>query len=230
MLYLCERYDKDHKLCYEYDTDDYWEVMEWLIWMQSGLGPMQVRQPIIVFHHPIHPHDLSVSGLTIQQGQANHFYRYAPEKIEYGIKRYQTKTKRLYQVLEDRLQDQKAGVKSSSDDSGPWIVGDKMAIADLANFAWINWAEWAGIDVAPIKLVKGWLDRINSRPAIQKGLDVPEPFEMKKKMQTKYVLLASGPLYEIILTAFYREGEEEYAKMHSNWVMKGEKEDAEKHQ
>ena len=42
MLYLCERYDKDHKLCYAYDTDQYWEVIEWLVWMQSGLGPMQV--------------------------------------------------------------------------------------------------------------------------------------------------------------------------------------------
>lgn len=25
-----------------------------------------------------------------QQGQANHFFRYAPEKIDYAIKRYQT--------------------------------------------------------------------------------------------------------------------------------------------
>ena len=183
----------------------------------------------ISYLKPIHPHDISLSRLTIQQGQANHFYRYAPEKIDYGINRYQTETKRLYQVLEDRLQEQKTSVETSSGDSGPWIVGDKMTIADLANFAWINWAEWAGIDVAPFKLVKGWLDRINSRPAIQRGLDVPEPFEMKKKMQTKYVLLASGPLYEMMLTAFYREGEEEYAKMHSNWVMKGQKEDAEKH-
>ena len=42
MLYLCGRYDRDHKLCYAYDTDQYWEVVEWLTWMQSGLGPMQV--------------------------------------------------------------------------------------------------------------------------------------------------------------------------------------------
>lgn len=40
------------------------------------------------------------------QGQANHFYRYAPEKIGYGIKRYQTEARRLYQVLEDRLAEQ----------------------------------------------------------------------------------------------------------------------------
>lgn len=42
MLYLCKRYDIEHKLSYPYDSDGYWEVVEWLVWMQSGLGPMQV--------------------------------------------------------------------------------------------------------------------------------------------------------------------------------------------
>lgn len=42
MLYLCERYDPEHKLSYPYNSDEYWEVVEWLVWMQSGLGPMQV--------------------------------------------------------------------------------------------------------------------------------------------------------------------------------------------
>ena len=28
MLYLCERYDKDHKVCYPYDADEYWKVVE----------------------------------------------------------------------------------------------------------------------------------------------------------------------------------------------------------
>lgn len=121
------------------------------------------------------------------QGQANHFYRYAPEKIQYGINRYQTETKRLYQVLEDRLEDQ-----SKAGSSGPWIVGDKMTIADLACFSWINWAEWAGVEVTEFKQLKAWLDRINARPAIRKGLDVPEPFEMKKKMQSKVRYCTSG--------------------------------------
>jgi len=58
--------------------------------------------------------------------------------------------------------------------------------------------------------VKKWLDKINERPAIKRGLDVPEPFKMKEKMKTK-------------------EGEEEYAKHHSNWVMKGQNDDQEKH-
>ncbi|KAL2044510.1 hypothetical protein N7G274_003215 [Stereocaulon virgatum] len=154
MLYLCERYDKEHKLSFPYDSDVYWEVMEWLVWMQSGLGPMQ--------------------------GQANYFFRYAPEKIDYAIKRYQTETKRLYQVLEDRLAEQsKAGSK------GPWLVGDKMTIADLACFSWVNWDVWAGVKVKAFKLLSHWADRINDRPAIPKGLDVSEPFEMKSKWQTK---------------------------------------------
>lgn len=38
MLYLCEKYDND--------TDEYWEQIEWLFWMQSGIGPMQVSSPV----------------------------------------------------------------------------------------------------------------------------------------------------------------------------------------
>ncbi|TVY81150.1 Disulfide-bond oxidoreductase [Lachnellula suecica] len=189
MLYLCQKYDSEGKISYPFDSDKYWEVVEWLTWMQSGIGPMQ--------------------------GQANHFFRYAPEKIEYGIKRYQTETKRLYQVLEDRLTQQKAQNHTvagtpAADSSGPWIVGDKCTIADLACFSWVNWAEWAGIELEPFAEMKKWLDKINERPAVKRGLDVPEPFVMKEKMKTK-------------------EGEGEYAKYHSNWVMDGQKKDQETH-
>lgn len=42
LLYLTQRYDPNDKLNYPYDTEEYWEVVEWLVWMQSGVGPMQV--------------------------------------------------------------------------------------------------------------------------------------------------------------------------------------------
>ena len=45
--------------------------------------------------------------MTCRQGQSNHFTRYAPEKIEYGMNRYQNETRRLYSVLEKRLKDNK---------------------------------------------------------------------------------------------------------------------------
>lgn len=66
------------------------------------------------------------------------------------------------------------------------------------------------MEVEEFPHVKKWLDTINERPAVQRGLNVPEPFKMKEKMKTK-------------------GGEEEYAKYHSDWVMKGQSEDQEKH-
>lgn len=60
-----------------------------------------------------------------------------------------------------------------------------MTIADIANFSWINWAEWAGVDVKQFRNLSQWADRINERPAVKRGLDVPEPFTMKEKLKTK---------------------------------------------
>ena len=179
MLYVTAKYDLEHRISFPYDTDEYWEMVEWIVWMQSGIGPMQ--------------------------GQANHFYRYAPVKIDYAINRYQTETKRLYQVLEDRLVSQEAAGQ------GLWLVGGKYSIADLASFSWVNWAEWAGVLLETFPKVQKWLDTIGEREPTKRGVNIPEKFEMKEAMKTK-------------------EGEEEYAKHHSNWVLQGQKADQEKHQ
>jgi glutathione S-transferase len=32
-LYLCEKYDKEHSISFSYDSDEYWEMVEWLVWM-----------------------------------------------------------------------------------------------------------------------------------------------------------------------------------------------------
>ncbi|MCF8473412.1 MAG: glutathione S-transferase N-terminal domain-containing protein [Emcibacter sp.] len=53
------------------------DVIEWLMFQMSGIGPMQ--------------------------GQAHVFFRYFPEKIQPVIERYQNETKRLYSVLNNRL-------------------------------------------------------------------------------------------------------------------------------
>lgn len=138
------------------------------------------------------------------QGQANHFYRYAPEKIEYGINRYQTETKRLYQVLNDRLAEQdKAG-------QGLWLVGGKFSIADIACISWVNWALWAGVDTKPFPELEKWAEAINKRPAIEKGVNIPDEFKMRQVMASK-------------------EKSEAYAKESSAWVMKGQEADQKKH-
>jgi len=95
------------------------EVMQWLFWQTSGLGPML--------------------------GQNHHFSRYAPEKIPYAIDRYVKETERLYAVLDHRLQDREfiAEVYSIADISSyPWIVPHARQGIKLEDFPhlrrWFN--------------------------------------------------------------------------------------------
>jgi len=79
MLYLTDKYDEDNKISYPNGTDEYYEMLSWLMFQMGGIGPMQ--------------------------GQANHFRAMAGARSDYGIKRYLDETKRLYSVLEIRLKD-----------------------------------------------------------------------------------------------------------------------------
>lgn len=55
------------------------------------------------------------------QGQANHFVRYAPEKIPYAQNRYVNETYRLYSVLDERLKDHE------------WLAADEYTIAGVTH-------------------------------------------------------------------------------------------------
>jgi GST-like protein len=118
------------------------QVEEWLFWQVGGLGPMA--------------------------GQANHFRHYAPEKIEYGIKRYTDEVNRLYGVMDRRLADR------------PFLAGD-YSIADMACFGWARQYENGGQDINEFPNLKRWLDAINARPAVQKGLEVGREERARQK-------------------------------------------------
>lgn len=104
------------------------------------------------------------------QGQANHFHRYAPETIEYGVNRYQNETRRLYGVLNTRLEKSKSG----------YLVGDKCTIADIAHWGWVTAAFWAGVDIKEFPALKAWDDRMLKRSAVEKGRHVPERHSLKE--------------------------------------------------
>jgi glutathione S-transferase len=112
------------------------EVIQWLMFQIGGLGPMM--------------------------GQANVFFRYAPEKIEYAIGRYQREVRRLLGVLDQRLE------------AREFLVGD-YSIADMAHFAWARSHDWSGVDVDGLPHLQRWLKAIAGRPAVQRGLEVPVP-------------------------------------------------------
>ena len=135
----------------------------------------------------------------MSKGQANHFFRYAPEKIPYGINRYQNETRRLYRTLDKHLKD--AGTE--------YLVGNKCTIADIAHWGWIAAAGWAGVDIDEFPTLKAWEERMLKRPGVEKGQDVPTPHRMKELPKDK-------------------EAAERAAKAASDWIQRGQKKDAEK--
>ena len=135
MIYLAEKYGR----FLPRDVKGRSEVIQWVMFQMGGIGPMQ--------------------------GQANVFFRYAPEKIPYAIERYQTETKRLYRVLETRLEGRE------------YLCGE-YSIADIANWSWVSLHFWAGVEVDDLPNVKAWLERIRARPAVQRGIVIPEPLSL----------------------------------------------------
>jgi glutathione S-transferase len=113
-------------------------AIQWLMFQMGGLGPMQ--------------------------GQANVFFRYAPEKIPFAIERYQRETRRLYEVVDRRLGE------------AEYLAGD-YSIADIATWPWVSIAGWAGVETEGLENLERWMSAVGERPAVQRGRAVPTPPE-----------------------------------------------------
>ncbi len=94
-------------------------------------------------------------------GQAHHFLHFNPDVSAYASKRYAEEAKRLYGVMDRRLGD------------ATYLAGDAYSIADIACWPWISRFEWQRIDLNEYPNVRRWYAEIASRPAVQKGYDVP---------------------------------------------------------
>lgn len=142
LQYLAEKYDTDHKISFPRGTLEYYQSIEWLLFQNAGVGPMQ--------------------------GQANHFQLYAPEKVPYGIKRYTDETRRLYSVLNARLEETGTG----------FLVGNHVSIADITTVGWVGSAPNLGIDLAKeFPAVDKWIKALIAVPEIKKGLNVPSEWK-----------------------------------------------------
>ncbi|APC15239.1 glutathione S-transferase [Pseudomonas frederiksbergensis] len=109
-------------------------VIQWLMFQMGGIGPMQ--------------------------GQANVFFRYFPEKLQGAIDRYQHETRRLYEVLNTRLETVE-------------YLADEYSIADIATYPWVRGHEWSGVSVDGLPSLQRWMAAMEARPAVQRGLQVP---------------------------------------------------------
>lgn len=149
LQYLVEQYDSDHKISFPHGSRESYEMNNWLFFQNAGVGPMQ--------------------------GQANHFLRYAPEPIEYGINRYVNETRRLYGVLDRHLAASKSG----------YLVSDHVSIADISHWGWVAAAGWAGVDIDEFPHLKAWEERMAQRPGIERGRNVPSPYNMKELIKDR---------------------------------------------
>jgi glutathione S-transferase len=137
------------------------------------------------------------------QGQANHFSRYAPEKIEYGVKRYVNESRRLYSVLDKHLAAMPSG----------YLVGDRCTIADISHIGWIMSAGWAGVDIEEFPNVKAWEERMMGRPGVEKGRHVPDPHMIKETMKDKKMMEESAAKTRAwVQEGMKKEAEEKYGK------------------
>jgi len=118
-------------------------VIQWLMFQMAGIGPMQ--------------------------GQANVFHRYAPERIEYAVNRYQRETRRLYEVIDGRLRDYE------------YIAGNDYSIADIATYPWIAVHNWAGVEIEELENLRRWMRDVRRRPGVKRGMDVPESKKIDEK-------------------------------------------------
>lgn len=128
MQYLGRKFDR----FYPVEERARVEVEQWLMWQMGGFGPML--------------------------GQNHHFANYAPEKIEYAIRRYRDETHRLYGVLDRRLADRD-------------FVAGTYSIADMAIIGWAKSHERQGIDLGEFPNAQKWYNTLMARPAVITGLD-----------------------------------------------------------
>ena len=110
-------------------------VIEWLMFQMGGVGPMF--------------------------GQAHHFLFRPKTDVPYGKKRYHDETRRLYGVMDARLNETR------------YLAGEDYSIADIATYPWVARFERHQVDLGEFASVKRWYDEISARPAVIKGMAVP---------------------------------------------------------
>jgi GSH-dependent disulfide-bond oxidoreductase len=102
-----------------------------------------------------------MGGVGPMFGQLNHFKRFAPTPIDYAIERYTKETLRLYSVLNQQLADHE-------------FIGGEYSIADMATYPWAAIYDFQGLSLDEYPHVLRWLETVKQRPAVQRGMAVPQ--------------------------------------------------------
>ena len=139
LVYLAERTNQ----FLPNDLRGRFQAMEWLFWQMGGLGPMA--------------------------GQNHHFNVYAPEKLDYAIKRYVNETNRLYGVLNRQLADRD-------------FIAGAYSIADMACYPWIVPWKRQEQNIDDFPHLKRWFETIAARPATVRAYEIGRAISPPREM------------------------------------------------
>ena len=117
-----------------YDKENRLKINQWLMAQMGYVGPMI--------------------------GQHHQFHHYNSGKSEFGEERYFKIAKKIYQDLDNRLENSK------------YLAGEKYSIADIATWPWIARHEWHDIGLKKYKNLSRWYKEISERKAVIKGYDL----------------------------------------------------------
>lgn len=111
-----------------------------------------------------------VGGLGPMLGQLGFFSVFSKEKLPSAIERFRTEADRLLGVMERRLSETN------------YLGGDEYSIADMAAYPWVLsattfLAETLSESMSSKPQVLAWLKRIGERPAVQRGMLIPDVFK-----------------------------------------------------
>jgi GST-like protein len=96
-------------------------------------------------------------------GQRMHYSVFSPETVPAAIRRYEEQGD-----IVDRLVDQLLSHRG-------YFLGDEYSIVDIAFYAWYFASKSAGFQLAQHANLAGWFDRVGARPAVMRGVTIPQP-------------------------------------------------------
>ncbi len=103
-----------------------------------------------------------MSGVGPMLGQLTHFKRFAKEQIPYAIERYSKESERILGVMDKHLARHE-------------FLAPEYSVADIATYPWLKSAgEYHPELMQSVTNVRRWLDTVGARPAVQRGMKVPE--------------------------------------------------------
>lgn len=105
-------------------------------------------------------HSASVGPIL---GQRVHFEMFAETTHVPAIERYRRLSAEFFATLDQRLADR------------PWLAGEAYSIADIAGYGWTHIATLIDFDFSAYPHLSAWHTRMSQRPAVQRGVQLPEP-------------------------------------------------------